>query len=195
MIEPWRRRRLVKGFEEKVEMALKERDEGVVRGAAVLPNSLGAVVDGPEAPAALDNVADHIAEQIVDAVTGSSNTSPSPSDTTSQQANIEAAAAEVVTDAELASDRPIASIPLDPAPPSPPSDSPPPPAVFTDDHSIHSIYATASKGYAHYAEAFQELFSERELVVTQKELTTVALEGAAGGAALMGIVVLLLRPR
>ena len=57
MIEPWRRRRVVKGFEEKVEIALKERDEQtrdmVLASRTVQPNGNAAVTpyrcgSGPE---------------------------------------------------------------------------------------------------------------------------------------------------
>jgi sensitive to high expression protein 9, mitochondrial len=59
-----------------------------------------------------------------------------------------------------------------------------------------SAFTEPASGYAYYKEAFRELFSEKKvLTVTQKDLTTVALEGAAGGAALTGLLLVLLRPR
>jgi len=62
--------------------------------------------------------------------------------------------------------------------------------------SVSSMFAEPASGYAYYQETFRELFSEKKVVtVTQKELTTVALEGAAGGAALMGLLLVLLRPK
>jgi len=54
---------------------------------------------------------------------------------------------------------------------------------------------SATSGYAYYEEAFREFFSEKQVVLTQKELTTVAIEGACGGAAVMGLLLVLLRPR
>lgn len=173
-IEPWRRRRLVKGFEEKVEVALKERDEFLQNQ---LMNASGKVV-GPNADAAIstsgseislaagkkvDGIADHIAEQVVDAVTGSTN---KPS-----QDQIEEAA-ETITTRELAAEE------------TPPAPGP-----------MQAAFASTTSGYAYYESTFRELFSEKKLVVTQKEMTTAALEGAVGGAAVMGLVLVMLRPR
>lgn len=178
-IEPWRRRRLVKGFEEKVEVALKERDELLqnqlmyVSGNVVGPNADGPVSpSGSEsAPATgkkVDGVADHIAEQIIDAVSGSTSTS---TNTTPSQDQIEEAA-ETITTQELAAEE------------TPPAPGP-----------MQAAFASTTSGYAYYESTFRELFSEKKLVVTQKEMTTAALEGAVGGAAVMGLVLVMLRPR
>ena len=169
MIEPWRRRRLVKGFEEKVEMALKERDEQVRAvafvSATMQPNGDGAVSPSPEeAGRKVDGMADHIAERIVDAVSGATPAS------ISEQRQFEEAA-ETITTQEL-EDEGMGGL-----------------------KGLGSTFASTATGYAYYEEAFRELFSEKKLVVTQKEMTTVALEGAVGGAAVMGLLLVLLRPR
>ena len=175
LIEPWRRKRLVKGFEEKVELAFKEREEQLIRGAAVLPNSIGAVADAAPETAkegGVEGIADHIAGQIVDAVTGATDSTPASAQAVQQKEQIEAAA-ETVTDQEIAADA----------------------GIRVDTGEYKGVFTSTATGYAYYEEVFRELWSERQMVVTQKELTTVALEGAAGGAALMGLLVLLLRPR
>ena len=172
MIEPWRRRRLVKGFEEKVEVALRERDEQtrdmLMASTTVRPN--GNAAGTPPAVAAeagqtVDGMADHIAEQIVDAVSGTAG----PSTTTPVNDEMEEAA-ETTTDHELASEG-------------------------GGGGGLSAAFASTATGYAYYEEAFRELFSEMKLVVTQKEVTTVALEGAVGGAAVMGLLLVLLRPK
>ena len=167
MIEPWRRKRLVKGFEEKVEIALKERDEQTremfLESRTVRPNGdAAASPTAAEAGQKVDGMADHIVEQIVDAVSGASGAT-----TNTLLANEEIEeAAETITDQEIASEG-----------------------------GLSAVFASTATGYAYYQEALRELFSEKKLVVTQKEMTTVALEGAVGGAAVMGLLLVLLRPK
>ena len=159
-VEPWRRRRLVRGFEEKVELALQERDEHIkaLSSGMVRPNVEGAAVSSAQQEP--EDVADHIASAIVDAVSGTSDV-PSAME-------VEAAADSVVS-GEIAGERSAAS--------------------------GNTTFASATTGYAYYEEAFRELFSERKMVVTQREMTNTALEGAAGGAALMGLLFVFFRPR
>ena len=61
--------------------------------------------------------------------------------------------------------------------------------------STNALPTPTASGYAYYEEAFREFFSEKRITLTQKELTTVAIEGACGGAAVMGLLLVLLRPR
>jgi sensitive to high expression protein 9, mitochondrial len=162
MIEPWRRRRLVRGFEEKVEVALRERDEELSKALIYGAGGREAGTVSPNAEAAVagdkvDGIADRIVEQIVDAVSGST-----------------AAEAGSVQDAST----PEFTV----------TDAPDPPSVAAE-------FPTTNSAFASYQEAFQDLFSERKLVVTRKEMTNVALEGAVGGAAVMGLLLVLLRPR
>lgn len=163
-IEPWRRKRLVKGFEEKVEVALRERDEWMSK-SLVYGNADGGVRPNANADAAtagekVDGLADHIAEQIVDAISGTSTFESSPTPGPAADTTI-------------------------------PTDVPSPDAEFP---ATTSAYASPS-GFASYQETFQDLFSERKLVVTRKEVTNIALEGAVGGAAVMGLLLVMLRPR
>lgn len=216
MIEPWRRRRLVRGFEEKVEIALQERDAQLAglrdsvdshaaattaataaaastttTAAAAAANPAGVEVvevdAPPEASSAgdkADTVAETIAEQIADAVSGTtsptSTSEPSPS--SQQQEEIEAAIDATTAASELA------------ATAEPSSDSPssyPSPSA-----SMETLFASTASGYAYYADAFRALWDEeRTVVVTQRQLTTHVLEGAVGGAALMGLLLAVLRPR
>jgi sensitive to high expression protein 9 len=175
LVEPWRRRRLVKGFEQKVEEALRERDDQLQASlqygvAAIRPNAEAAVSDASsttpspvEAGQKVDGMADHIAGQIVDAISGTTSTT---SETTPTKADLEATAETITTE-----------------------------EIMSEQAGLGLAFASTASGYAYYEEAFRELFSDRKLVVTQKEMTTVALEGAVGGAAVMGLLLVLLRPR
>ena len=53
----------------------------------------------------------------------------------------------------------------------------------------------ASGSWDAYKERFRDLFSERPVSLKRVDVTTIALEGAAAGVALMGFLFVLLRPR
>ena len=167
-VEPWRRRRLVKGFEEKVMDAI-EREKGVL---------------GPSAAAAMAGV-DGVVQ--MEAVVATSEPVVEPESALSlEQEEIEAAIEAVASQEDAEADRALqdgAAVALDP------------PVVFADTGPAPSPMADHASGYAYYQEAFQELFSNKKVTVTQKELTTVAIEGFAAGGAIMGLLLVLLRPR
>ncbi|ETN45248.1 uncharacterized protein HMPREF1541_10125 [Cyphellophora europaea CBS 101466] len=185
LIEPWRRKRLVRGFEEKVELALQERDaqlaglqKTVDSHAAATAKAAGSkdAVPTPEAvPTKAVAVAETIAEQLVDAISGASpGSNEAEAVPSSSRADIETAT-EVVAADEISLDAK---------------------AYPTPSASSEGVFASTASGYAYYADAFRELWSEDRLVVlTQREMTTLVLEGAVGGAALMGLIMALLRPR
>jgi sensitive to high expression protein 9, mitochondrial len=160
-IEPWRRRRLVKGFEEKVMEALER--EG------------GAGVGGATGVAAVRNRMDQVRETM-------DPKEQLPALEASVQADVESAV-EAVVDAEIAQAAVEEVAQMEPT-------------LVEELPTDQSAFTEPASGYAYYKEAFRELFSEKKvLTVTQKDLTTVALEGAAGGAALTGLLLVLLRPR
>ncbi|KPI35521.1 uncharacterized protein AB675_10920 [Cyphellophora attinorum] len=184
LIEPWRRRRLVKGFEEKVEVALQERDvqlaglrssvdsHAAATAAATSPGATATSTPtmAPSPPtgaqAKAEAVAGAIAEHIADAVSGAT-----PPSSSTSQADAEAAADAVVAK-EIAAEQ------------------------QQQNGNGNVVFASSASGYAYYAEAFQQLWSEqRTLVVTQRELTTHVLEGMLTGAAVTGLLMALLRPR
>ena len=148
-IEPWRRRRLVKGFEEKVMEAIER--EGVGGGTRAVASQSAveglSVENEVDAPAAVEGFRGEM-EAAIEAVT---------------MAEITHNTIEEVTTMEADRGR--------------------------------ESFGEPATGFAYYREAFRELFSDTNVVVTQKELTTVAIEGAAGGAALMGVLLVLLRPK
>ncbi|KAH0541306.1 hypothetical protein FGG08_004230 [Glutinoglossum americanum] len=144
-VEPWRRKRLVKGFEEKVKEALGNQDAGLVAAVEV-----GA---GPQSATVM--------EQPVGRYMAVS--------------------------------------------PEMPIGNPGPPAIeesvileVNSSHSLDPSHATPSpqlSNFEAYKAAFQDLFSERQVSVRKLDVTIIALEGVATGAALVGLIVALLRWR
>ena len=159
-IEPWRRRRLVKGFEEKVEEALAAvsttSDDLLLRSSTR--------TSAAAQPHDEQHVADTLAGAIVDAVTGSSTTSPSSASPQPQsQVQVETAI-EAVTDQELSS----------------------------DDLS----FPTPLSHISPIRQYIQDLLSPQKFVtLSHRDLTAVAVEGAVAGAAVVGLLLVLLRPR
>lgn len=166
VIEPWRRRRLVKGFEEKVMEAL-EREAGVGIGAA----AAGAIAVKDRTDMVRDST-EHEQQLLAS--------------TASAQADVESAI-EAVVDVEIAQEAVEKVTQIEPTP-------------MEELPTGQSTFAKPPSGFAYCQEALRELFSEKTvLTVTQKQLTTVALEGVAagvtGGAALMCLLFALLRQK
>ncbi|KAJ9643708.1 sensitivity to high expression protein she9 [Knufia peltigerae] len=193
-VEPWRRKRLVKGFEEKVELALKERDGDkptlqatTATTPAVEPNGVGAVA-AMSTEDKVEAVADNIAEQIVDAVSGTTAEQPEPA--VASQAVIEEAAEQVaaqeLAEEEVAQGTPETIIPGEPVlEPSRAQEIP-----------AGSRWVSPESPLAWYEDAVRTRWNdEQKVTLSQRELTTVAMEGVAGGMALMGLLFVLLRPR
>ena len=170
-IEPWRRRRLVRGFEEKVLQAL-ERE-----GAAVAELNMMTTATAVDQAAPVDEV------RVGGGLTATQSEIEAAIDTVEE--------AETTASLLLASEEEAAAAHNIKGPSSTKDPLLPPRAEMLSSSS----FAEPASGYAYYEEAFRELFSDRKVVVTQKELTAVALEGAAGGAAVMGLLLVLLRPR
>ncbi|KIY04139.1 uncharacterized protein Z520_00831 [Fonsecaea multimorphosa CBS 102226] len=196
VLEPWRRRRLVKGFEEKVELALKEREEETTTkmAAVVEPNQTmaeAAAASSMTAGEKVDAVADNIAEQIVDAVTGSTSDEKVPT-TPPPLSNIEAAA-ETLTARELEAEE--TGVPAG-APDGLPADEMPSQQPQPPINGSFSRWTSPDSRLAWYEDSLRRLFSDdHKILVSQRDLTTVAMEGVAGGMAIMGLLFVLLRPR
>ncbi|KAJ0420934.1 Mdm33 family-domain-containing protein [Aspergillus carlsbadensis] len=176
-VEPWRRKRLVKGFEEKVIEAIEKEKVLVQAPQPVSPVSEPVTAATPAATTATtegtteEATTEATAETPVPAALAADNIAPEP--------NQEAAVAPVSTAVEP-DQQPIQNV-LNGALESykpPPLQFPPSP--------------TTVESWRQY---FHDLFSERSIIVTQRDLSTVAVTSAAAGAAVMGIIIALIRPR
>ncbi|KAL8765627.1 MAG: hypothetical protein Q9209_007359 [Squamulea sp. 1 TL-2023] len=163
-VEPWRRKRLVKGFEEKVQEALEREREVKVAYAAGRGNE-------EEAQDSLVVQLPAEAEKGVQELTQRSTEE-------AQQKNegVEMAIDAVISKEVGASTRVEKQL----------------------DGKIDQKASTI-KGrtldYTGLKALFLDLFSERQVSVRKWDLTTWVLEGAATGMAVVGLIVVLLRPR
>ncbi|KAJ5832804.1 hypothetical protein N7474_001115 [Penicillium riverlandense] len=140
-VEPWRRKRLVRGFEDKVIEAM-EKQKALDQGAPVESASLSA-----DSAAALLPF----------------------------QANEEpiANAGEIV--------------------------QPEPSTITTNSTALQSLQSQLSNisssptSLAYWQQALHELFSDRHVAISQRDLSTLAVQSAAAGAAVMGLVLALIR--
>lgn len=139
-VEPWRRRRLVKGFEDKVMEALEREGSGT----AAKPMDTARTQDGGTVPLL----------EVEDAPTSGIEVSGPDHNATIQD---------------------VGPIPLS--------------AVS---ESSQAVPLSRIDGIR---ESFRDMFSERQMTIRRKDMTTAMLEGTAAGVALVGVVVLLLRPR
>lgn len=157
-VEPWRRRRLVKGFEDKVVEAL-EKDKEMNR--AVLAESI--VSSQTPSVAVLPDTIDSTLDTPI-----SASEAPLPT-----SGDVPVAIADASSVAATSS----------PAPISP---------------SLQSRLANISSplfSVEYWRQTFNELFSERSVAISQRDLTVAAMQSAAAGAAVMGLVIALVRPR
>lgn len=175
-VEPWRRKRLVKGFEEKVMEAL-EKENG--------------------------KAAEHSVAEKADAV----------------KTAIETDLEETTPISTLAPSTAIATEEPEPAPLEPLTEVEPTTAATIAEFSAGEE-ATHESAIAESTETetqpeeeqappgltetappeswrrhFHDLFSDRRVALSQRDLTTIALESAAAGAAITGLLVAVFRPR
>lgn len=140
-VEPWRRKRLVKGFEDKVIEAL-EKEKALGQGAPVESASLSA----DSAAASLPFQAH---EEII--ANAGENVQPEQPTTTTNSTALQSLQSQL------------------------------------------SNIASSPASLAYWQQALRELFSDRNVAVSQRDLTTLAVQSAAAGAAVMGLVLALIR--
>ncbi|OOQ85469.1 Sensitive to high expression protein 9 like protein, mitochondrial [Penicillium brasilianum] len=153
-VEPWRRRRLVKGFEDKVVEALEKekslnRHEGGVASSAASAN--------------LPEVIDSTVESSI--------------------ASFESPTAETEE---------LAVIPVVPAAEASPL---PVPIVEQSLYSRLAGITLSPMSVEYWRQVLDELFSERAVAISQRDVTVAAMQSAAAGAAVVGLVIALVRPR
>lgn len=166
-VEPWRRRRLVKGFEDKVVEALEKeknmnRTEGGVSSSAV--------------PSTLPEFIDSTIESSIASIEAPNASTESP-------------IAEAAVSVEAAE------------PPAIPEVPPPEASSFTEtivEQSLSSRLAGIASSpisFEYWRQVLDELFSERTVAISQRDITVAAMQSAAAGAAVVGLVIALVRPR
>ncbi|GLI74346.1 sensitivity to high expression protein she9 [Penicillium ochrochloron] len=158
-VEPWRRRRLVKGFEDKVVEALeKEKNMNRIEGG----------VSSSAAPALLPEVIDSTVESSI--------------------ASIESPTAEADEPAVVPVVSPVGASALEASPS-------PDPIVEQSLYSRLAGITTSPISLGYWRQVLDELFSERTVAISQRDITVAAMQSAAAGAAVVGLVIALVRPR
>lgn len=155
-VEPWRRKRLVKGFEEKVIEALeKDKIQGhpqIVTSAQIEDSTT------PSTATITTTPADHVptsSDESVPAEQNSPTSTTTLADTDQNQFTLE----------------------------------------YVKPHRLFSHITPPSTSIESWRRTLHDLLSDRTFFVTQRDLTAVAIQSAAAGAAVMGLVIALIRPR
>lgn len=167
VIEPWRRRRLVR----EVRRALEENSSTVI-ATAMLED--GTVVETTE-PNVIST--DTLKSEARDEPS-STNLMPSPT----------LDSAETVGQSSLAVGEVLPQEAVDPAPAGIPAE----PSV--ESSKSEPFEQTVARTWEDVKDVTQDLFSERQVVMSKADLTTLVLEGAAAGVAIMGFLFVVLRP-
>lgn len=159
LVEPWRRRRLVKGFEEKVKEAIETE-------AAASRTIVAGLTRAVEAGAATAAEAAAAAEPVTEMAVS--------------EGILEDVVPKVEPDSVLAA-TPGDVAPVDAVPVEIPAEK-----TFAEQLSTY-----ASTQY--WSEVIQDIFSDRNVVLTQRELTKIALQSATVGATILGLTVAIFR--
>jgi sensitive to high expression protein 9 len=183
-VEPWRRKRLVKGFEEKVIEAI-EKEKAINHIEILKPQpALTSTSLSPKEEAS-----------------GTASTSTASEDSLTTNENTPAATDEAITSEPVVWDS-------DPTPTIVTNITPETATETTEDSASNNTTINVlepSKSHLSrilpppsldsWRQTLNELFSDRSIAITQRDLTTVSLQSAAAGAAIMGLVIALIRPR
>ncbi|KAL2810102.1 Mdm33 family-domain-containing protein [Aspergillus granulosus] len=167
-VEPWRRRRLVKGFEEKVIEAIEKE-----KILAQAPQPISSVAE-PAVPVATTTT--------IEAATETSSPDAVPADSITPEPTTEDIEPSVT-------------------PITPTADTDQPPTEKVMNGALESYrppplqFPPSQTTVESWRQYLHDLFSERSIIVTQRDLSTVAVASAATGAAVMGIILALVRPR
>lgn len=179
-VEPWRRKRLVRGFEEKVMEALekengKAADQSAAEKAEVVRTALktdletGVIVSHPATAIATEDP------------------EPAPLEPLSK---VEPTTAETI--AEFSAGEEAHHEPE----PAPASQADLEEEAQAEESQPESLTDSESPFHlASWRQVLHDLFSERRVALSQRDLTTIALESAAAGAAITGLLVAVFRPR
>lgn len=181
IFEPWRRRRIVR----EIKGALDEKTTAAALApAAVAPPT-------PEIPAP------QIEAEIDTVVEPAGVTLERIEDTTPEEEQLTAQAPKDSADVSLEPSlvRPAVAGVVQETPDLPLPEQPVPEVILGEAFPTQPTPSSWSDTWESYKIHFRDLFSERHVTVRKVDLTTVALEGVAAGAAFVGLVVVLLRPK
>ncbi|KAJ5782284.1 Mitochondrial distribution and morphology family 33 [Penicillium paradoxum] len=159
LVEPWRRKRLVKGFEDKVVEALEKEKE---LSRAILAESAVSISASPNITV-LPEVIDSTNENLEP----TASLSAEPKLTAVQ--NDASATGTIITASDAVASQSLQSRLL----------NIPPPVMSVE----------------YWKQVADEFFSERSISVSQRDVTTVALQSAAAGAAVTGLLFALIGSR
>ncbi|KAK4998515.1 sensitivity to high expression protein she9 [Elasticomyces elasticus] len=188
IIEPWRRRRLVR----EVRRALEEKSDKT--GALPLTAAEAAidkVVESAEIPIEAPEHTDASDTGVVVVDTAM----PVADEPATEQEPVGELALEVgeVLPPETTDIAEAVAAPAEPEAEAPATVPAPVDSIQIEPERLSPESWTAMLEV--YKEAFQDLFSERQIQLKKVDITTIALEGAAAGVAVMGLLFVLLRPR
>ena len=158
-VEPWRRSRLVKGFEDKVVEAL-EKEKALNQFA--LQGNVPAAVLAPILP------------EVIDSTIETSSTESAGS------VDVPATVPAIVPVAEESIASPSATTSA---------------SVSPSLYSRLSDISTSPLSLEYWRQVSEELLSLRSITISQHDLTVVAVQSAAAGAAIMGLLIALVKPR
>lgn len=156
-VEPWRRKRLVKGFEEKVMEALEKEKS-------------------------LDHPSVVTSAQVEDTTTPSTATVTTA--TTQDQA--------LTSDKAIPAEQDSSTFNTTSTHPADQSQFT---LEYVKPHRLFAHITPPSTSVESWRRTLHDLFSEQTYFITQRDLTAVAIQSAAAGAAVMGLVIALIRPR
>jgi sensitive to high expression protein 9 len=190
VFEPNRRKKIVRD----VKAALDERtlavsSTEVSREAAVAPAGPVSTDTAPPEPAAKGDVEER-PQSVIDALLP-------PQDEVAKQAEDPPLAAATMLPPEASEFMGAVPVPKDQLNEEIPGEAKEelPVAVPADAPSTKLLPPDWQRTMEHYQEVLHDLFSERIVQVKKVDLTNAALQGAASGVALMGILFLLFKPR
>ncbi|KAL8950619.1 MAG: hypothetical protein Q9222_003350 [Ikaeria aurantiellina] len=166
-LEPWRRRRLVRGFEEKVEEALS-RERGRESAGSVKLGGTEVEGVGEEMRVRLPEEAELEVQELVE--------------TRREEHQVAANnKLENAVDAEVGNEV-VAAVELE---------------AQLGGEFDQAVTPRSGQmfDYKHLRDRFWDLFSDRQVSIRKWDLTALVLEGVATGMAVIGLVIVLLRPR
>ncbi|RAH65366.1 putative mitochondrion biogenesis protein (She9) [Aspergillus aculeatinus CBS 121060] len=191
-VEPWRRKRLVKGFEEKVIEAIEK--EKTLNQAQIL--NLQTEFSQQMASATANRAESEPVAAAADPVATSAGAS-------TEQATTAIAASEAIPNEQETNPALPASAPV---PPETETQAAPPASNNnTNNNKLQNVLQACKTHYSRippYATLIEssrrylrDLFSDRQITMTQRDHSVLAIQSAAAGAAVIGLLAFFIRPQ